>query len=308
MNRFQLFTLSALALALSPAGAQTVPLDFGLGEPIEVAPDVPRPKAAPQAPVEDLEEIDFGLGETTDAPAPMPEPEPKPVPSKPAVSPPPSAAEISGLLSALADDDYGTRLNAQSKILEFGISHPETILDKLADPFLSATDTDMRLQLRMLIWNTIRFDLNDRPIGFVGIQMSDSSIFEGQGKVRRTVQVLQVIPDTAAARNDIRFGDHIVEFNGKNFDAGRPSVMFQNYIQQLTVGDSVKLKINRSGKDMELDIDLGERPINLAGTANPEIERLKARFDQYVEDEKQKRGLISDEPDPLIAPFERGTE
>lgn len=234
--------------------------------------------------------IDFGLA------LPMPQ-APAPEPVKRDVGPPPSKEIIATNLTKLASDDYPTRLAGKSELLKFGIDHPDTILNALADPYFAASDIDLRTQLRMLIWNTIRFDLNDRPIGFVGIQMSDSSIFEAQGKVRRTVQVLQVIEDTAAAKFGLRFGDHIVEVNKMTFDnGGRPSEKFQQYIQQLTVGDPVKLKINRAGKDLEIDIDLGERPLNLAGTANPEIMRLTARFDQYIEDESRKRGLLKEEP------------
>ena len=218
--------------------------------------------------------------------------------SQPA-TPKPTKAQIASLVTELGNDEYATRLKAKSALLDFGIGHPEHVLENLADPYFITTDAEVHLQLRMIIWNILRFDLNERPVGFVGIQMHDATIFKEQGKVVRTVEVMDVIQGTAADKNGIRFGDHIVEFNGKPFTAGFPSQEFQKAILLLSVGDKVKLLINRDGKDIELEFSLGERPLNLIGTNDPEKERLKTKFDNFILEEGRKRGLEQViEPDP----------
>jgi C-terminal processing protease CtpA/Prc len=237
--------------------------------------------------------------EETNAAAPA-QPESQPA------RPKPTKSQIAGLVTELANDDYTTRLKAKAALLDFGIGHPVHILENLADPYFITTDAEVHLQLRMIIWNILRFDLNERPVGFVGIQMHDATIFKEQGKAIRTVQVMDVIHGTAADKNGIRFGDHIVEFNGKPFTVGFPSQEFQKSIQLLAVGDTVKLLINRDNKDIEMEFSLGERPLNLIGTNDPEKERLKTRFDAFILEEGRKRGLepdVSNEsPVPTVSP------
>ncbi len=73
--------------------------------------------------------------------------------------------------------------------------------------------------------------------------------------------VHQVLTDTAAERAGVRAGDVILAIDDKPLDQEHPlvSVLLPNY----KPGDTVRLRIWRDGKELELEVTLGERPRDL---------------------------------------------
>lgn len=95
-----------------------------------------------------------------------------------------------------------------------------------------------------------------RPfIGITGIDLDEET-----AKANNLVQGIYVraVEDFSAAQKaDIRNGDVIIEANGKK-------VMTMDELNEIknthNVGDTMSLKINRDGKEISVDIVLGETP------------------------------------------------
>ena len=95
-----------------------------------------------------------------------------------------------------------------------------------------------------------------RPfIGITGIDLDEET-----AKANNLVQGIYVraVEDFSAAQKaDIRNGDVIIEADGKK-------VITMDELNEIknthSVGDKMTLKINRDGKEISIDIDLGETP------------------------------------------------
>jgi serine protease Do len=66
-----------------------------------------------------------------------------------------------------------------------------------------------------------------------------------------------VQPDSPAMKAGLRAEDIVLEVNGVKIDLDRP---LGDVIAQYAVGETVTLKVNRSGKELELAVTLGKRP------------------------------------------------
>ncbi len=217
---------------------------------------------------------------------------------------PPSKAKLDELIGVLESEDYLTRMGAQSELLALASNHAAIVAEALVGPYLAAKDPDLRARLRLTLWNAKRYEVNERPVGFVGIQMQDSFRQIGNqanAGFQRTVQIVRVIPDTAAAKNDLRIGDQIVGVDGKDFNNGEsPSILFKEHISSRTVGEPVDLKIIRGPQELTVKVELGERPMELLGLGGDERAVLDAAFSAFLRESAQKRGL----PVPGVSPKE----
>ncbi|MBI4712610.1 MAG: trypsin-like peptidase domain-containing protein [Planctomycetes bacterium] len=73
---------------------------------------------------------------------------------------------------------------------------------------------------------------------------------------RRVVEIEEVIPDTPAAKADLRPGDIIVSFNGKTVTAIN---QLRNLIKNSKIGDKVTLTVKRADKELEITVVLEGR-------------------------------------------------
>lgn len=79
----------------------------------------------------------------------------------------------------------------------------------------------------------------------------------GLEAVERGIRVGVVVPDSAALKGGLRVGDVILAFDGVPL-TGFTEIF--DIIQSCRVGQRVKLKILRDGKESEMEFDLGKRP------------------------------------------------
>lgn len=78
---------------------------------------------------------------------------------------------------------------------------------------------------------------------------------------RRGVLITDVLADSPAKRAKLERGDVIVEYDGH--PVLNPT-QFRNLVAQTPVGKKVRLRLLRSGKEQELEITIGEQPLNMA--------------------------------------------
>ncbi len=75
--------------------------------------------------------------------------------------------------------------------------------------------------------------------------------------VNHGLLVLQVAPSTPASQAGLEVGDVIVDINGDPIDPENP---FINVLMRHQVGEIVTLSVNRFGRELALEVTLGERP------------------------------------------------
>jgi 2-alkenal reductase len=75
--------------------------------------------------------------------------------------------------------------------------------------------------------------------------------------VNHGVLVLQVDPATPAGQAGLKVGDVIVAISGDPIDPENP---FINVLMRHQVGEAVTLSVNRFGRELALEVTLGERP------------------------------------------------
>ncbi|MCG2589320.1 Do family serine endopeptidase [Rhodohalobacter sulfatireducens] len=102
--------------------------------------------------------------------------------------------------------------------------------------------------------------------GYLGIGGStvDRTMASALGlESARGVIIGEVLPDTPAANAGLREGDVIVSLDGEQVSAYRD---FQVAIGSKKPGDEIALEIIRDGEEMEFEVELTERPDQLAST------------------------------------------
>ena len=179
--------------------------------------------------------------------------------------------ELDQLFNQLGSDRYEIRQKAHDQILAEGKKNKEPTLNRSLDIYLKATDPEIRYRLRSAMFGIVSGNL--RPEGFIGIRMMDSPmrIING-GAVQniRAVQILSVVPNSAASKAGLKPGDRITHLDGKAFKFQSPAyVELSKYIRSKNSGENVKLKISRvkpglnNRQEMEVAINLGSRPEGL---------------------------------------------
>lgn len=77
------------------------------------------------------------------------------------------------------------------------------------------------------------------------------------GEKNGKIEVRGVEPDSPATTAGVKVNDILLSASGKTFSNQND---FRDYVSSLKPGDSVKLKISREGKEIELAVTVGKRP------------------------------------------------
>lgn len=93
----------------------------------------------------------------------------------------------------------------------------------------------------------------ERPIhGYLGVSYQPTPGVRGGNEI---VQIMAVEADSPAELSGIQAGDIVLEFDGrkvKSFEA------FSKRVRRTHVGDKILAKIERDGKELELEVEIGE--------------------------------------------------
>jgi len=111
--------------------------------------------------------------------------------------------------------------------------------------------------------------------GYLGIYLQEitEDLKDGLGLPSlEGVLISEVLDKTPASRAGLKNGDVILEFDGKKVVDVQS---FRIQVASTPVGNMVKMKIFRNGKDKEIDIKVGEAPEEIAGKPETEEEALE---------------------------------
>ena len=135
-------------------------------------------------------------------------------------------------------------------------------------------DPEAKTRLYRLMRDMVEQRKYGRGVGFVGISMGDVRVPGNGGRQERLGVLIQmVLPDTPAAKAQLRVGDVIVGVDELDFSAnpehgelqmgrriGPASSKFRDYIISKQPGDEVVLHIMRQGKLIDQKIILMKNP------------------------------------------------
>lgn len=96
--------------------------------------------------------------------------------------------------------------------------------------------------------------------GYLGIRYNEVLQEDNAGKSEAHVTVGEVSKDSPAEKAGIKAGDEIIRINGLTAANGK----FTAIARTLTVGDTVRLRIERAGKEREYTVVAAPRPAMLA--------------------------------------------
>jgi serine protease Do len=103
--------------------------------------------------------------------------------------------------------------------------------------------------------------------GYLGVAIADlDNEYSKVYKRKEGALVLDISAETPAAKGGLKRGDLIYAINGKNI---KDRASLQNMIASFKPDEKVKIQIERDGKEIELNIVLGDRTTSLAETVTP---------------------------------------
>ena len=228
-------------------------------------------------------------GQENQLPASPTSTDPKPETSK---TPPPSTQQLAELTTQLNSDDFKTRETAQIELTELALQHPEVALDPILENYIdAATVPEARFRLRAILYGTKQGEFMNTPRGFVGIVMNPAFARGPNGQMIHAIQIMRVVPGSAAEKFGLQLMDQIVGIDGKEFTSTEASTEFSTYVTAKASGEQVELKVLRNNQEMKIPLTLGQRPQELI---DPRIQQqfereFKLWLDQNTERLRAKK-------------------
>ncbi len=119
--------------------------------------------------------------------------------------------------------------------------------------------------------------------GFLGVVIQDVTQDLADAldvEVNSGVLIANVGPDSPADRAGIQQGDLIVTFNGRPV---KSSNQLRNAVAAIRPGDSVPVNLIREGREMEVDVEIGEQPTDMRAAFQPGSQQPMDFFGMSVE-------------------------
>ncbi len=175
-----------------------------------------------------------------------------------------SALEIPPLaLSELNAEKFAVRETAQANVLKWAREQDEdSVRSELFRQSQEAEDPEVRARCLAVLKELVSDDYLKEGEGYIGIRMQDEfANFPDDPKPRGVIRVIQVVPDSAAAKAGLLLNDLIGELDGNIWREQPVSIPFGERIRQHKPGEKVRLKVLREGKVVEVVVSLGRRPL-----------------------------------------------
>jgi membrane-associated protease RseP (regulator of RpoE activity) len=162
--------------------------------------------------------------------------------------------EMARMIEALASPVFSERQKAAKDLTHLGGLHFDKVKTALAHAYRNSADPEVRL-----ISQEILTGLFVSRRGFLGVQYGACEFINAAGKTQLAIAILEVQPNTAAAKGGLLVGDLIISLNGKSFgDDAR--IEWARQIKAVPSGSPVTLRISRIGKERKITLKVGRWP------------------------------------------------
>jgi len=200
------------------------------------------------------------------------------------------ADDVGHVIGELGHKKFAVREAAQQQLVERGSQDTDAILQRTVREYAATKDPEIRERLRVVMLTLVDQHLFRRPRAFLGIAMGMGLRFVGEGLQVPTVsqiQVMNLIPDTAAVKAGLQIGDLIVGVDGKALAKEATSQAFSEYIRTKAPGEKIQLSLIRGEAKLEMEVELG----GLTEAQQAELftpERRDAFFKDWLGEQLQK--------------------
>ncbi|MFP6903916.1 MAG: PDZ domain-containing protein [Verrucomicrobiota bacterium] len=169
------------------------------------------------------------------------------------------------LVRGLSHESFSHRRIAQEALGKLLTDQPEKWIPICLKTIDGTDEPDVEFRLNEVLFGLFRKRVLEKPRGFLGIRLNGSFLPPDQlnQQLVPCVDVLDIIPDTAAAGSILRIGDKIYEVDGEGVGANNPMGSFIAYIYSKRPDREVHFKVWRTGTKFEMKVSLGLRPVDL---------------------------------------------
>ena len=135
-------------------------------------------------------------------------------------TPLPGDAELAAMLKQLDASAFDERERASAVVREWAVQHRDALKEPLLAAHRAAGSPEVRYRIYNILLDLAADARPDAKPGFLGIMMRDSEVTLPDGKTATSIMVIQIVPDSAAARAGLQMNDHIVAIDGKDMQPG----------------------------------------------------------------------------------------
>ncbi len=211
-----------------------------------------------------------------------------------------SRTTIASLISSLGGATWQKRQLSQRGLVELASEHWLPVQQQCLRAISRSDDPEIRLRATEVLRAVVLTKHFREQRGFVGVRLttSASTVKLGNNHVR-PIQIVTVLPATAASTNGLRAADMILQVD--NLSGAKLGVrQFVTYIAGKSPGDKVKLVIQSNGRQITKEIALGARPI--LPEDRPVEVRRREFFDHWLKEALKKAKQRADKESAKARP------
>ena len=212
----------------------------------------------------------------------------------------PAVSIPSDLLSNLRAEKFADRVEAEKALLTWSKERAEAAKDMLFEASRTEADPEVRGRCLGVLRVLVDEEYLKNGQGFMGIQMGAEIAqiqIEGEKGFRFAIRVEHVEDGSPAQKGGLKLGDFLLGIDDRVWTEDDTRETVTGFIKSFKPGTKVKARTVREGRQLDLAIELGRRPIaadmmriapfgalGLGGMAVPDQAALEAAEMQAKED------------------------
>jgi hypothetical protein len=168
-----------------------------------------------------------------------------------------------GLMKELSNPDFKTRKQAQGSLAEWGRQNLDAGIEHFYSTYHEDKDPEVRRRSREILRELVILKQAGEGEGYMGIRMQAEQLMGQGGELRWVVRVTEVMDGTPAEKAGLKAQDLITGVDDLKFEGGEALNRFGEYIKSCKPRTDVTLHLLRTGREMDLKVNLMRRPRDL---------------------------------------------
>ncbi len=188
----------------------------------------------------------------------------------------------------LGHAEYTKREQAQRALIAMGAVNLDQVIDAAFDTYVTTDDVEVMVRLRDVMRELVMKHIFAKPKGFLGVQFHPRSFWENDQDPVHAMEVLHVVPNTAASNAGIQPNDRIVKIGNLKIAEDTTTEDFVHVIHTAGPGRKIGVTVMRETEFIELEVALGELPADIRKRTYTN-ENKKKFFSNWLEEKHRQR-------------------